>query len=99
MRGATPNKSIEEVRMQLMRAVFVLAGAGVLGILGLQSGDAIAQTAPTAGQAAAQPAKIGSSLIGKLEGPEIILDAKNYPKTFKEAPLLAEQVKAGKLPA
>ena len=45
------------------------------------------------------PAKIGSSLIGKLEGPEIILDAKAYPKTFKEAPILAEQVKAGKLPA
>ena len=43
--------------------------------------------------------KIGSSLIGKLEGPEIILDAKTYPKTFKEAPILAEQVKAGKLPA
>jgi peptide/nickel transport system substrate-binding protein len=43
--------------------------------------------------------KIGSSLIGKLEGPEIILDAKNYPKTFKEAPTLTEQVKAGKLPS
>ena len=43
--------------------------------------------------------KIGSSLIGKLEGPEIILDAKAFPKTFKEAPILAEQVKAGKLPA
>ena len=44
------------------------------------------------------PAKIGSSLIGKLEGPTIILDVKAYPKTFKEAPILAEQVKAGKLP-
>ena len=30
--------------------------------------------------------KIGSSLIGKLQGPEIILDAKAFPKTFKEAP-------------
>ena len=47
----------------------------------------------------AEPAKIGSSLIGKLEGPEIIRDAKVFPKTFKEAPMLAAQVKAGKLPA
>jgi len=43
--------------------------------------------------------KIGASLIGKLEGPEIVRDAKAFPKTFKEAPALAEQVKAGKLPA
>jgi peptide/nickel transport system substrate-binding protein len=39
-------------------------------------------------QAAAPPAKIGSSLIGKLEGPTFILDAKAYPKTFKDAPIL-----------
>ena len=49
--------------------------------------------------AATPAAKIGSTLIGKLEGPEVILDVKAYPKTFKEAPALAEQVKAGKLPA
>ena len=41
--------------------------------------------------------QIGSSLIGKL-GTGVILDAKAYPKTFKDAPILAEQVKAGKLP-
>src|SRR5215216_5157656 len=54
-----------------------------------------------AGALAQSPAreKIGSSLIGKLEGPEIILDAKTFPKSFKEAPTLAEQVKAGKLPS
>ena len=38
------------------------------------------------------------SLIGKLEGPEIIRDPAKFPKTFKEAPMLAELVKAGKLP-
>ncbi len=80
--------------MKLMHVVFVLAGLGIFGHLALQSGEAAAQT-----PAAAPAAKIGSSLIGKLEGPTIILDAKAYPKTFKEAPLLAEQVKAGKLPA
>ena len=83
--------------MKLMRAVRVLAGLGLVGTLAMGSGGAAAQTAAPADSA--KPAKIGSSLIGKLQGPEIILDAKAFPKTFKEAPMLAEQVKAGKLPA
>ena len=82
--------------MKLMHAALVLAGLGLLGTLAMWSGGAAAQAAAPA---SSQPAKIGSSLIGKLEGPEIILDAKAFPKTFKEAPMLAEQVKAGKLPA
>src|SRR5215207_8389612 len=40
----------------------------------------------------------GSSLIGKLEGPEVITDPAKAPKAFKEAPQLAALVKAGKLP-
>src|SRR5258705_11443865 len=40
----------------------------------------------------------GKSLIGKLEGPEVVTDAAKLPKTFKEAPQLAALVKAGKLP-
>ena len=43
-------------------------------------------------------AQMGSTLIGKLEGPEVITDPAKFPKTFKEAPQLAELVKAGKLP-
>ena len=39
-----------------------------------------------------------SGLIGKLEGPKIVTDAAQMPKKFKEAPQLAELVKAGKLP-
>src|SRR6185503_15118544 len=39
-----------------------------------------------------------STLIGKLEGPEVVTDSAKLPKAFKEAPQLAEQVKAGKLP-
>jgi len=39
-----------------------------------------------------------SSLIGNLEGPEVVTDPAKFPKTFKEAPQLAELVKAGKLP-
>ncbi len=75
--------------MRSMRPMLVLAGVGLVGTLAMSAGEALAQTAP---------AKIGSSLIGKLEGPEIILDTKAFPKTFKEAPTLDAQVKAGKLP-
>ena len=39
-----------------------------------------------------------STLIGKLEGPEVVTDPAKFPKTFKEAPQLAALVKAGKLP-
>jgi len=49
--------------------------------------------------AAAQADKIGSSLIGKLEGPTIIREAAKFPAKFAEAPTLASLVKAGKLPA
>ena len=79
--------------MKLRRVLRVLAGLGLVGTLASGSGWVAAQTA-----APAAP-KIGASLIGKLEGPEIVRDAKAFPKTFKEAPALAEQVKAGKLPA
>jgi peptide/nickel transport system substrate-binding protein len=48
--------------------------------------------------AGALAASAGKSLIGKLEGPEVITDPAKFPKTFKEAPQLAELVKAGKLP-
>ena len=41
----------------------------------------------------------GSELIGKLEGPEVVTDTAKFPKSFKEAPQLADLVKAGKLPA
>jgi peptide/nickel transport system substrate-binding protein len=55
--------------------------------------------APTAALAAqAGEAKIGSQLIGKLEGPELVLDPAKWPKKFGEAPALAELVKSGKLP-
>jgi peptide/nickel transport system substrate-binding protein len=48
--------------------------------------------------AAAIAQNAGKSLIGKLEGPEVVTDAAKFPKTFKEAPSLAALVKAGKLP-
>ncbi len=48
--------------------------------------------------ARAQGTKLGANLIGKLEGAEVVTDPALYPKSFKEAPQLAELVKAGKLP-
>jgi peptide/nickel transport system substrate-binding protein len=59
--------------------------------------DAAKPAAPAAAGKPGEP-KLGSSLIGKLEGPAIILDPAQSPKSFKEAPALAELVKAGKLP-
>ena len=55
--------------------------------------------AAAAPAAAAKPDdRIGRSLIGKIEGPTVITDPAQFPKTFKEAPELAELVKQGKLP-
>jgi peptide/nickel transport system substrate-binding protein len=81
--------------MKWVRVVFVLAALGIL-CNPMWSGGGSADAATPADQQ--KTAKIGSSLIGKLEGPEILRDAKVFPKSFKEAPMLAEKVKAGKLP-
>lgn len=48
---------------------------------------------------AAPGADLGAQYIGKLEGPTIITDPAQIPKSFKEAPQLAALTKAGKLPA
>ena len=46
----------------------------------------------------AQTGKLGANLIGKLEGAEVVTNPALFPESFKEAPQLAELVKAGKLP-
>lgn len=43
-------------------------------------------------------AQEGTPLIGELEGPTVITDPAQYPTSFSEAPMLAEQVAAGALP-
>jgi peptide/nickel transport system substrate-binding protein len=77
--------------MKGMRAIVLLTALGFAAVVALGPGSATAQQA--------SPPKLGASLIGKLEGPTIVLDVKTYPSKFSEAPMLAEQVKAGKLPA
>src|SRR5215470_13574586 len=68
-----------------------------VGVAGL-SLSALADLAAQRVASAATP-PIGAQLIGKLEGPTTITDPTKFPKTFKEAPQLAELVKAGKLPS
>lgn len=76
-------------RREFLRdATAAAAGLGALGVAGV----------PTAAFGQAKEAKLGAQLIGKLEGPEYVLDPAQWPKTFSEAPVLAELVKAGKLP-
>lgn len=58
-----------------------------------------AEAAPTAAPAAEEEPALGSSLIGEIEGPQIVVDAAAFPSSFAEAPMLAEQVAAGSLPA
>jgi len=66
-----------------------------LGLLTLASAAGPVALSPAA---SAQAIKPGMNLIGKLEGGEVVTDPALVPKSFKEAPQLAELVKAGKLP-
>src|SRR4029434_7763865 len=68
---------------------------GLLTIASTTGGQAVFVFAPGA---AAQTTKPGANLIGKLEGAVVVTDPTLYPKSFREAPALAELVKAGKLP-
>ena len=74
-------------RRQFIRQALMASGA--MGLSGL---------APRVGHAAQAAPKLGAQFIGKLEGPEIVVDVARFPKAFKEAPMLAELVQAGKLP-
>jgi hypothetical protein len=66
-------------RREFMRNAGLATGALAL--------SGMAPAASLAAQAGEQ--KIGSQLIGKLEGPSLILDPAKFPKKFGEAPALA----------
>jgi peptide/nickel transport system substrate-binding protein len=76
----------------LRRRDFLRLAAVTLGATGLP----VPLSGALAGTAGSESP--GSRLIGKLEGPQIITDPARIPRKFKEAPMLAETVKAGKLP-
>jgi peptide/nickel transport system substrate-binding protein len=75
-------------RMSLKGSFFLFVTLVALMISGAAARDAMAGAASGG----------GSPLIGKLEGPAVVTDPAQFPKSFKEAPQLAAQVKAGKLP-
>jgi peptide/nickel transport system substrate-binding protein len=68
------------------------------------AGATAAPAAPTqaaakpAAPAATQPAAAKPATTGSGNLPQVVLDPARMPKQFKEAPLLADLVKAGKLP-
>lgn len=95
-----------------MAATAVVGAAGVnllaacggssAGTATIESSPSMAPTASGASVSTATSAgeetKLGASLIGEIEGPTIVTDPSKWPKTFNEAPQLAELVKQGKLP-
>ncbi|MGH7322245.1 MAG: ABC transporter substrate-binding protein [Candidatus Rokuibacteriota bacterium] len=84
-----PKERKSVTRREFLRDAALATGTVALG--------AVASSAPLT-SAHAQAPKLGAQLIGKLEGPELILDPTKWPKKFSEAPMLAELVKQGKLP-
>ena len=65
----------------------------------LALGIALAAGAMPTLEATAQSSLGQSGLVGQPEGIAIIADPAQWPKTFNEAPQLADLVKQGKLPA
>lgn len=49
-------------------------------------------------EAPAEEERLGSTLIGEIEGPKIITNVDEYPAELNEAPMLADMVAAGDLP-
>jgi peptide/nickel transport system substrate-binding protein len=60
---------------------------------------AAATTKPAAAAEPTKPAAAAAPAAPSGNLPEVILDPAKAPKTFKEAPMLADLVKAGKLPS
>jgi peptide/nickel transport system substrate-binding protein len=103
------NHSRQRMHVLLIGVLLVLAlvlaacgGAEAPAPAAPAASDPPAAAAPTAMPAAEAPAeeeeRLGSTLIGEIEGPEIITDESAFPTSFSEAPMLAEMVAAGDLP-
>src|SRR5437588_6312878 len=81
-RGATSGGFLMITRRRFLTNSAALAAATVGAAEALAQGGGLAQ----------------SGLVGTLEGSQVVTDAAAIPKSFKEAPELAELVKQGKLP-
>jgi peptide/nickel transport system substrate-binding protein len=58
--------------------------------------EAATEAAPA--EEAAAEERLGSTLIGEIEGPVIVTNVDEFPSEFNEAPMLAELVASGDLP-
>jgi peptide/nickel transport system substrate-binding protein len=105
----TPRNKNTWRHLLLLAMVLVLAMA--LAACGGEPEQPAAQPATPAAPAApapeaAEPAageegeeeRLGSTLMGEIEGPDIVTDVDAFPTSFNEAPMLAELVAAGDLP-
>jgi len=98
----------QRIRLSLISLLVILslvlsacAGAGQPAAPAEQPAQEAAPAAEAitpAEEAAAEEAPLGASLIGTIEGPDIITDASQFPTEFADAPMLAEKVTAGELP-
>jgi len=79
------------------RRELLVDSALLTGVTALATAPLDPVRAQVAATAAAAP-RLGSQLIGKLEGPELVLDPAKWPVKWAEAPMLAALVRAGKLP-
>src|SRR3954470_10685154 len=68
------------------------------GVLAALAASPVAMEFLRSAVAEAQTSLSQSGLVGEIQGPTIITDPAKWPKKFAEAPMLAELVKAGKLP-
>jgi peptide/nickel transport system substrate-binding protein len=76
-------------RRALLTGATRFGGATILGTATQPIIAALAQSGDTS---------ISRELIGKLEGPEVVIDPTLWPKSFQEAPMLAARVATGSLP-
>ena len=68
-------------------------------LVGFATLAALTSTTGLVGDALAQSTLAESGLVGELEGATIVRDPARIPTSFSEAPILAERVAAGDLPA
>ena len=93
-RGA--EELIRDAAKQRVSRRGLMKGAAAVG-LGLPAADLSLRTSNVSSVLAAQDEPLGSSLIGELEGPIVLVDAPR-PETLKQAPMLDALVEDGTLP-
>jgi peptide/nickel transport system substrate-binding protein len=94
--------SITSLLVILSLVLAACAGAAQPGAPAEQPAQEAAAEPTKAAEEEAAPAEeeaaLGSTLIGEIEGPDIITNVDEFPSEFGEAPMLKDMVDAGSLP-